>query len=112
MGFSISSHRGLRKLFTVRLETTESVRVTVSEGRVTVGHAVSDALRLQPTETIDTTVQVSTGETVVFDGATIDLLQTLDLPELSGRLAWRNGMLMSRCLTLSLKLPATHRERL
>ena len=95
--FVVSAGRGevvaIGTAFAVRLETTESVRVTVSEGRVTVGHAVSDALRLQPTETIDTTVQVSTGETVVFDGATIDLLQTLDLPELSGRLAWRNGML-------------------
>ena len=79
--------------FAVRLETTESVRVTVSEGRVAVGRAISDTLRLQPTKTIDTATQVSKGETVVFDGTTIDPLQTLDWPQLSGRLAWRDGML-------------------
>ena len=50
--------------FADRLGTTESGCGTVSEGRITVGHAVSDALRLQPTETIDTTVQVSMRETV------------------------------------------------
>ena len=38
-------------------------------------------------------MQVSKGETVVFNGTTIDPLQTLDPPQLSGRLAWRDGML-------------------
>lgn len=79
--------------FAVRLETTDSARVTVSEGRVTVVRAKSDAARLQPAATIDTAVQVSTGETVLFDGVTVDPLQTLDPQQLSGRLAWRDGML-------------------
>ena len=77
--------------FAVRLERRQSVRVTVSEGRVTVGRTVSGQ---RPVATSSAAAaQVNTGQTIVFDGATIDPVQTLDPPQLSGRLAWRDGML-------------------
>ena len=81
--------------FAIRLEPSQAIRVTVSEGRVRVHATVSDTPR-PSADMPRIATEVSEGEAVLMDGGAIDSVETLDAPQLSGRLAWRRGMLSFR----------------